>query len=172
LTNASAHTDLSEADLQAGTGALLANGRTVILSSSAAWIQNSNEDLVFQYISGGQIKNGLVSYIGNNDNPFAFADLNVDGNINAADWVIFRTNQQTNLSALSKAQAYRLGDLNGDLRNDHADFVLFKQSYNAAHGAGAFELMLGSVPEPSTVLLVLAAGTIFLSTWRPGRNAT
>jgi hypothetical protein len=169
LTNASAHTDLCEADLQAGTGASLAAGRTVNLSSSAAWIQTSTEDLVFQYISGGQIKDGIISYIGNGGNPFAFGDLNVDGSINAADWLIFRTNQQTNLTSLSKAQAYRLGDLNGDLKNDHPDFILFKQAYGAANGASAFDLMLASIPEPSTGFLVMAAGTLVLSSCRRGR---
>jgi hypothetical protein len=172
LTNASAHTDLSEADLQAGTGASLAAGRTVNLSSSAAWIQTSTEDLVFQYISGGQVKDGIISYVGNGGNPFAFGDLNTDGSINAADWVIFRTNQQTNLTSLSKAQAYRLGDLDGDLHNDHPDFVLFKQAYIAANGASAFDLMLASIPEPSSAFLVLAAGTLVLSSCRRDRTVS
>ena len=169
LTNPSAHTDLSEADLQAGTGASLANGRTINLSSSAGWIPTSTEDLVFQYISGGQVKDGIISFIGNGGNPFTFGDLNTDGSINAADWVILRTNQQTNLTGLSKAQAYRLGDLDGDLHNDHPDFVLFKQAYAAANGAGAFDLMLASIPEPSSAFLVMAAGTLVLSSCRRGR---
>jgi hypothetical protein len=169
LTNPSTHTDLSEADLQAGTGASLAAGRTVNLSSSSAWIRTSTEDLVFQYISGGQIKDGIISYIGNNGNPFAFGDLNTDGVINAADWVIFRTNEQTSPSGLSKAQTYRLGDLNGDLKSDHPDFVLFKQAYNAANGASAFDLMLASIPEPSSAFLVMAAGTFVLSSCRRDR---
>jgi hypothetical protein len=172
LTAAGTHGDLSEADLQAGTGASLANGRTVNLSSSAGWIQNPNEDLVFQYISGGQIKNGIVSFIGNNDNPFTLGDLNTDGSINVADWVIFRTNQQTNLTSLSKAQAYRLGDLDGDLHNDFADFALFKNAYDIANGAGAFASMVANVPEPSTTLLVMAAGTILLSASHRNRSAT
>jgi hypothetical protein len=166
LTAAGAHGDLSEADLQAGTGASLANGRTVNLSSAAGWVQNPNEDLIFQYISGGQVKNGIVSFIGNNDNPFALGDLNTDGSINVADWVLLRTNQQTNLTSLSKAQAYRLGDLDGDLHDDFADFALFKNAYDVANGAGSFAVMAASVPEPSTALLVLATGTIFLSARR------
>jgi hypothetical protein len=172
LTNAATHTDLSEADLQAGTGAALANGRTVNLSSSSAWIQNPHEDLIFQYISGGQIKDGIVSFIGNNDNPFALGDLNADGSINVLDWNILRTNQHTNLTALSKAQAYRLGDLDGDLHNDHPDFVLFKDAYDLANGAGAFQAMVGSVPEPSSALLVSVAGIVVLSSWRRSRNAS
>jgi hypothetical protein len=55
------------------------------------------------------------------------------------------------------AEAYRLGDLTGDRQNNHADFVMFKSLYDAANGAGAFALM-ASVPEPTTVVLVLTAG--------------
>jgi hypothetical protein len=96
--------------------------------------------------------------------------LNVDGAVNSSDWTIFRTNQQTNLSSQSLAEAYRLGDLNGDHLNNHADFILFKQDYDLANGAGAFADMLASVPEPTTTLLVLAAGTLILSTARRDRN--
>jgi len=103
---------------------------------------------------------GIVVYTGNGGVPFAGGDLNVDGVVNAADWVIFRTNQQTDLSSKSLAEAYRLGDLTGDKLNDHADFVLFKSAYDVANGAGAFVSMIASVPEPSTVMLVLAAGLI------------
>ena len=168
LTGASSHGDLSEADLQAGTGASLANTRTVNLGTNA-WIRNPHEDLIFQYISGGQIKDGIVSFIGNNDNLFASGDLNFDGNITAADWTIFRTNQQTNLLSFSKAEAYAKGDLDGDLRNDHADFILFKQAYDVANGSGAFVGMLASVPEPTSIVLVMAAGTLFLSASRRDR---
>lgn len=170
LTGASAHTDLSEADLQAGTGASFANSRSVNLGNAGTWIQNPNEDLVFQYISGGQVKDGIISYVGNNDNPFTLGDLNVDGSINVADWVILRNNQQTNLTSLSKAQAYRLGDLDGDLKNNHADFTIFKQAYDAANGAGAFVAMVAAIPEPSTALLLMAAGTIIVSSGRRQRS--
>ena len=160
LTNPSAHGDLSEADLQTGTGASLVNSRTVNLSSSGAWIRNYNEDLVFQYVSNGQVVNGIVSFIGNNNNPYAFGDLNVSGSITSADWTIFRTNQHGNLSGLSLAEAYRVGDMNGDLLNNHADFVLFKAAYEAVNGSGSFEAMLeaGGVPEPASILLVLVSG--------------
>jgi hypothetical protein len=170
LTNPATHGDLSEADLQAGTGASLANTRTVNLGSDA-WLRSPNEDLIFQYISGGQVKDGIVSYIGNNDSPFASGDLNFSGTLNAADWVVLRTNQHTSLAGLSKAQAYALGDLNGDLRNDFADFALFKQAYDVANGSGAFATMVASIPEPTTSLLVMIGGTLLLSTSRRNRNS-
>ena len=53
---------------------------------------------------------------------------------------------------LSKAQSYGRGDLDSDGDNDYNDFKLFKSDYTLAHGAGSFEAMLVSVPEPNTAL--------------------
>jgi hypothetical protein len=167
LTNATANGDLSEAELQNGVGTSLAHTKTVNLSSAGGWIQNPKEDdLVFQYISGNQVVNGIVFYTGHGGTPFSVGDLNVDGALNSSDWVIFRTNQQTNLSSKSLAEAYRLGDLNGDHLNNHADFALFKSAYDAANGAGAFVSMLATVPEPCSVVLVLSAGVVSLLSYR------
>jgi hypothetical protein len=80
-------------------------------------------------------------------------DLNTDGAINVADWMLFRAGQQVNMTGMTSAQARALGDLDGDFRNDHADFVLFKATYDTLNGAGAFVDMLASVPEPSATAL-------------------
>jgi hypothetical protein len=82
-------------------------------------------------------------------------DLNGDGLITAADWVLERSYFHGNLSAASRQEAYRHGDLNGDLRNDELDFALFKKAYEAAHGAGSFAAM-ASVPEPASFILLAA----------------
>jgi hypothetical protein len=158
LTDPTANGDLSEANLQSAGGASLAHTRSINLGNAGAWIQNPTEDLVFQYISGSQIVQGLVSFTGHGGAPFARGDLNVDNVINTADWMVFRANQQADLSSKSLAEAYRLGDLTGDRQNNHADFALFKSLYDAANGAGAFALMAASVPEPSTVVFALTAG--------------
>jgi hypothetical protein len=161
LTAAGAHTDLSEVDFQSGLGASITNNQTVNLGNGD-WIQNPNEDLVFKYISNGVIHTGVVGYTGNNGVAFASGDLNADGVINSADWNILRSNQLGNLSSLSLAQAYRLGDLNGDKLSDHADFIAFKAAYDAVNGSGSFLAMVASVPEPTTSLLIFAAGSIAL----------
>jgi hypothetical protein len=83
-----------------------------------------------------------------------FGDFNNDGAVNSADWVIFRTNQETNLSGLSIQDAYFRGDLNRDLANNEQDFVLFKTSFDEANGVGAFVAMLAAVPEPSGLALI------------------
>jgi hypothetical protein len=161
LTTAGTHTDLSEADLQTGLGATIASNQTINLGNGD-WIPTSHEDLVFKYIANGVIHTGVVGYTGNNDSPYAIGDLNVDGVINVADWVILRTNQLSNLSSLSLTQAYRLGDVTGDKISDHADFVAFKAAYDAVNGAGSFVAMVASIPEPTTSILILAAGSIAL----------
>jgi hypothetical protein len=92
-------------------------------------------------------------------------DLNADGAVNITDWGLFRAGQQVNMTGLSAAQARALGDLDGDFRNDHADFVLFKATYNQLNGAGSFVAMLASVPEPSTMALVALAIAV-TSVWQ------
>lgn len=160
LTDPTANGDLSEADLEAAAGASLGHTRSLVIGNANAWIKNPTEDLVFQYISGTEIKTGIVAFTGHGGTPFVAADLNVDSAINAADWAILRTNQHTNLSGKSLAEAYRLGDLTGDRLNNFDDFVKFKTLYDAANGAGAFAIMVATVPEPSSVLIVLVAGIL------------
>ena len=88
-----------------------------------------------------------------------FGDLNSDGNVNSLDWAILRTNQETDLSGLTVQQSYRRGDLNGDHANNQADFIAFKTAFEEFNGgAGSFAAMLGSVPEPSTIVLIFTAG--------------
>jgi hypothetical protein len=83
-------------------------------------------------------------------------DLDFDASIDASDWAIFRSGQHANMTGFSRSQALGLGDLNGDFRNDHTDFVMFKSVFEAANGEGSFAAMLG-VPEPSSILLASAA---------------
>jgi hypothetical protein len=122
-------------------------------------------------VSGTQLVRGIVTYTGNGGVALPQGDLNASGSITSADWIILRNNQHTNMSSLSLAEAYRLGDLTEDKLNNHADFAAFKTLYDAANGAGAFVAMVASLPEPSTSILILAAGAIVLPTIRR-RNAT
>ena len=85
--------------------------------------------------------NAFNAYIDNVDvrvlnaaDALIFGDLNSDGKIDSLDWVIVRTNQETDLSGLTLEQAYLRGDLTEDLANNHADFVVFKNLYEAANG--------------------------------------
>jgi len=82
-------------------------------------------------------------------------DLNGNCSVGVDDWQQFRSGQLADLTGLTPSQAYAMGDLNGDKRNDHADFVLFKSAFDATNGAGAFTAMLTAVPEPASGALVV-----------------
>jgi endonuclease/exonuclease/phosphatase family metal-dependent hydrolase len=90
------------------------------------------------------------------------ADLSGNCSLGVEDWMQFRAGQLADMTGLSHAQAYAMGDLNGDFRNDHADFVVFKDAYDTAHGAGAFAAMLTAVPEPSAALLAYGCGVALM----------
>ena len=91
-------------------------------------------------------------------------DLNGDCSLDATDWAILRQHQHSDLSSLTPTEAYQLGDLTGDLRNDHADFIAFKSLYESLHGPEGFLQLLVSAPEPSAggalVLAVVAIHAI------------
>ncbi len=83
-------------------------------------------------------------------------DFDANGLINVADWAILRANQHADLTGLSADDAWRLGDLNGDFRNDFADFAAFKTMFDGVNGAGSFAAML-AVPEPAGAVVALIA---------------
>ena len=100
-----------------------------------------------------------------------FGDLNSDGTINSQDWMILRTNQETDLSGLTVEQSYFRGDLNADLANNQLDFIAFKTLFEEFNGgAGSFSALLGGVPEPSTIVLIFAAGLFVLPVRRRATN--
>ena len=167
LSAAGAHTNLSEAelDLDGGNGATLGAGGSINLSQAGgAWIKNPSEDLTFRVLlSSGLTADFPVDFIGNGGNPFILADLDFNNVINEQDWLVFVAGHLQDLSSLSLAEAYGMGDLDGDGDNDVADFRVFKDAFNGANGPGAFSAMLSGVPEPSSLAL-LGLGTCLL--WR------
>ncbi|MGE3240538.1 MAG: endonuclease/exonuclease/phosphatase family protein [Pirellulales bacterium] len=87
---------------------------------------------------------------------FVQGDINGDCAVNVNDWTRFRGGQHVDMTGLTAAQAYALGDINGDFRNDHADFVIFKAAFEEANGAGSFAAMLVTVPEPGSLAILYA----------------
>ena len=163
LSPADTFTDLSEADLSSGLGTTLDPGQTIVLSANGAWIKNPNEDLVFQYVSNLEVQTGIVGFSGNGDASFALGDFNADNAIDELDWMILRGNQHSDLTAATPLMAYLSGDLNGDQRNNHTDFVLFVDLFDQANGDGAFQDMIENLPEPSGSFLVLTGGLLLLA---------
>jgi hypothetical protein len=98
-------------------------------------------------------------------------DLNGDGQITPADWSQFKAGQGTSFAGLTRMQAFAKGDLDGDFDHDLGDFLVFRVAYNNAHGAGAFAALVGEVPEPgSIVLLMCAAAPVLLKRNRARRE--
>ena len=158
--------ELSEAELAGGDGASIAGNASVMLGSGV-WLQNPMEnDLQIEMtLPGGSTQTVTVEYEGNNGNPFEFGDFDVDGDIDVADWLIHNAGRGADLTGLSIAEGYRLGDIDGSGQIDMVDFVLFKERFEEANGAGSFAAMSG-VPEPSAVTLLgstLLFGLLFCS---------
>jgi hypothetical protein len=78
------------------------------------------------------------------------SDLNMDGAVTPADWLLFLSSAYTDLSGYSPAQKFLHGDLDRDGDNDFDDFRFFKSDFIAANGEAAFEAML-AVPEPASL---------------------
>lgn len=91
-------------------------------------------------------------------------DLNFDGVLDDQDYLQLTTFAETDLSPFSAIERYMRGDLDGDGLNTIADFVIFKDIYETAHGAGAFTTMLQTVPEPIALWQSLCCGMILSAT--------
>jgi hypothetical protein len=154
LTGPGSASDLSEGHLTTGT---IGDGRVINLGDAWVPFYEDKEDITFEYLDGnGDLIEGSVRFVGNGDASFQFLDLNFDGAIDVLDWETYVSGLSGEFPDLSLAQAYGRGDLNGDLENDHADFVQFQDSFDAANGAGAFAAMLENVPEPSSLVLLMS----------------
>jgi len=94
-------------------------------------------------------------------------DLNGDSQIDLTDYQSLLANIHTSIAGLTRIAGLRKGDITGDGLVNYDDFSAFRTAYNLAHGAGAFELMAASVPEPGS--LALALGMIAL-VWKLGRS--
>jgi hypothetical protein len=150
FTNPNSHGDLSEGSL--GEGAL-GPGQSFSLGVGS-WSKFYQQDLRFEYIngSGDVLTDGFIEYIGNGGQPYAFADLDFDGDVDGLDWEQYVAGLGKSFPDASIAEAYIEGDLTGDLQNNHDDFLAFRAAFDAANGAGAFDRMI--VPEPSSLLLL------------------
>ena len=160
FTNPSTHGDLSEGSLGEG---VFGPGQSFSLGEGS-WTKFWQQDLSFEYIdgNGNVVDNGFVVYSGNNGESFVFGDLDFDGDVDPLDWVQFVSGLGVDFENESVAEAYASGDLNGDLVNNHDDFLLFQAAYDDANGAGAFAAL---IPEPSALPLMLL-GFLAMTPWR------
>lgn len=155
LTAAGGRYDLSEYEFGGDGGTLGASVQLALSEGDGTWLPTYNEDLeaTLVYPDGTQQKI-FVTYTGNGGEPLPRSDLNHDGSLTGDDWLIYIAHDLTDVSGMSPAEAYSLGDINLDLLINAVDFQLFKADYNAANGPGSFEAMLQSIPEPSSLILL------------------
>jgi autotransporter-associated beta strand protein len=99
-------------------------------------------------------------------------DLTFDGLINELDWQVLRPNLYVDTSGLTLGEARQLGDFNADLLVDRSDFLIFKDLFNGANGAGAFEAMVKGVPEPTSIWLVTISCLALASAGRVRSNCS
>ena len=165
----SSTTSLLSESVISGNGGDLSISQEVVLSNNlGTWIQNPIEDLDVELMfAGGVVRRPSVHFVGNSGNRFEVGDLNFDGSIDENDWTVFIAGVEADLSNLSQAQAYQLGDLNFGGVTGVVDFNLFKDIFEEANGLGSFAAMLAgtTVPEPSALLL-LSSCSFFLLTQR------
>ena len=145
--------ELSEAADSGGQGGSLGSGQSVALGN--VWIGALERDVAATYTDLNGTTFVLdVLYEGSEN---ILGDLNTDGEIDLLDFLILRDNAQADMSAMNGPQAYRLGDLDGDRDNDIFDFLLFREAFEATHTEeGAFAQLAAKVPEPSSLMLLLA----------------
>ncbi|MGI9455238.1 MAG: sulfatase-like hydrolase/transferase [Aeoliella sp.] len=125
------------------------------------------EGLTLRISHGGGLGQVLIGDIVFASGPL-LGDLNFNGAIDTADWVIFRGDLFSDLSGLTLEEAYRRGDLNTDGLNNELDFEIFKEIYDATHGAGSLQQLVSGVPEPATLWLLGSSGAVLLlrRSWR------
>ncbi len=95
---------------------------------------------------------------------YSRSDIDLDGDVDVNDYVVLKNNLHKTLTGTTAYATSLQGDLDGDLRNNFADYRIFETDYTAAFGSAAFVAMVASVPEPASVLLVLGAVGMFA--WR------
>jgi hypothetical protein len=92
-----------------------------------------------------------------------YADFNLDGVIDSADFAIWRASSGAGISA-----TFEQGDANGDGVVDGADYVIWRHTLGPATSLGVFTessgLGSGGVPGPSTIGLAIAA-SLFIGSY-------
>lgn len=168
ITAPGSASDLSEIALGMGS---LGNGDSIELGPGTwAKFYEEQSDVVFRYYDGSSSSStlGLIEFVGggNDPDPYPFADLNFDGQLNSDDWTALQSNFGASLASLSEAQRYRLSDLNNDGMHTLDDILTFQITYDEVNGSGTFQAMINGVPEPSSACLLLLAAAALVGIGR------
>ncbi|QDU56105.1 PEP-CTERM sorting domain-containing protein [Aeoliella mucimassa] len=134
----------------AGNGLTITAGNSVNLGD--LFLLTPYDDIrVLIYDESGELISQSVEMTGN---AIIAGDYDYNGSINFDDYQIFLEGFGGYYPNLSPAEAYLLGDLDGDLDSDIEDFILL------ARAAGGIDALMAptSVPEPSSIVMLVLAG--------------
>jgi hypothetical protein len=90
-------------------------------------------------------------------------DFDDDSDVDVTDYLTLSTHLFTDVSGLTLAQSYMMGDITRDFVIDGRDFTGFYRAYDDFNGLGAFVAMLAAMPEPSAGWLAACACLAFTS---------
>jgi len=144
------------------TGITTINGETAASQLSLV-VDAAFYQIGFNLNGNWDLNDDITLYIDNLRFELVSPDLDEDADVDQDDWIIFMANHKGDLSALTPEQQFLAGDLDSDGDNDFDDFVLFEQGFDAFAGSGAFAAMLATVPEPSSIALVVLGAGVILS---------
>ncbi len=177
LTQAGVTTDLSEAQLEfqanPNDGGVLTPGASFSLGN--VWEVSPFEDVVAQILIDDGSEEGAIETIGVAylNAAAVLGDIDGNGQVNVADWNLFKAGQGSDFTGLTAVEGYQLGDLDADGDHDLFDFDLFATAFDNDNGAGAFAALVSTVPEPSSV--AIAFGSVLLITvfsWQRNARST
>jgi hypothetical protein len=122
------------------------------------WVDGQDPDLKRQ---GVHIMGAMRADMGiSNGNRYEVpGDFNDNKTVGLEDYLTLRDYLHTSVVGLTDVDAYTRGDMNFDGKVDFTDLGAFRTAYLAT-GAGSFEALVASVPEPGGVgMLVVGFGT-------------
>jgi hypothetical protein len=108
-------------------------------TNATSSIDPNDSALLFTLIDNVQVISGFI-----------FGDFDDDGDVDATDYLTLVANLHTDVSSLTPAQSYPLGDMTRDLQLNGHDFLSFVKAYDDANGVAAFAAMLAAIPEPGS----------------------
>ena len=129
-------------------------GNTTVVLEGLTSALDVTRDPFGNFLAGG---NGRISLL-RVDNNSVLGDLSGNGEVGVEDWVIFRTNLDTDVFNDTFYEAFTKGDLDRDADIDIDDFGLFKEAFENENGPGSFALI--AVPEPTSLGLALLASCV------------
>ena len=145
----------NEVDGGAGTdGATIGPGGLATLDFGDVWTVSPFEDVVVNLTlnASGFTVPVTVEYSGGS--PVIFGDFDNDSDIDVDDYEVVLRGLNQDLSGLTDAESYLLGDVTGNQLTNFNDLAAFRTIFDDFNGPGAFAAAVGAIPEPNSLLLL------------------